>query len=246
MTDYDSNPSAYLRQSVAQNPYRAVEWPLFLDTVGDVQGARVLDVACGDGRVSWVLAHAGAGEVIGVDKSAEMVARARAQNRPDAADAFPETIQYREVSATDRHFTLAPPADVVTAMYLFHYAETASELFAMTDFVSRNLKAGGRFITYTISPDYDFTNAPPDMETRIGFQYRIVDPPAYSLVIGDFAVPIWQWSKALHEEALRAAGLTDIAWHALTLSPQHADLASDIAWYLENPSCVVLSARKPD
>lgn len=206
----------------------------------------MLDVACGDGRVSRVLAHAGAHQVIGVDVSAEMIARAAVQNEPGAADAFPDTIEYRKVSATDRHFTIDPAADLVTAMYLFHYARSVDQLFDMANFVSRNLKVGGRFVTYTINPDYDFTDAPTDMEARIGFHYRIVDPPAHTLVIGGFEVPIWQWTKAQHEEALHAAGLTEIAWHPLALPRTQGHPASELGWYLANPSCIVLSARKPD
>ena len=244
MSSYDKNPSLYLKQSVAQGSYRALEWPVFLDTIGDVAGARILDVACGDGRLSRILAHAGASEVIGVDVSSEMIARASSANAPGAGDAFPDRIRYRVANAVDGDFTLDEPADLVTAMYLFHYAADPGELFAMARFIGRSLKAGGRFVTYTINPDYDFTDAPADMETRIGFRYRIVDPPAYALVIGDFEVPIWQWSKVLHEEALATAGLTDVAWHRLRLPATHADLAAELSWYIDNPSCIVLSARK--
>ena len=41
-------------------------------------GRRVLDIACGEGYGSWLLADAGAGEVVGVDISAEAIAKARA------------------------------------------------------------------------------------------------------------------------------------------------------------------------
>lgn len=41
-------------------------------------GRRVLDIACGEGYGSWLLADAGASEVVGVDISAEAIAKARA------------------------------------------------------------------------------------------------------------------------------------------------------------------------
>jgi len=45
------------------------------DVLGDVAGQRVLDVACGHGRISRGLAHKGA-TVVGVDLSAAMLAKA--------------------------------------------------------------------------------------------------------------------------------------------------------------------------
>jgi len=244
MADYDRNPSPYLRQAMAEGPYRLLEWTVFLEVLGPVAGRRVLDLACGDGRLSRVLAHGGAQEVIGLDVSEEMLDRARAQNAPGQPEAFAGNVSYHQASAADETFQLTPPADLVTAMYLFHYARNVEELTAMARLIGRNLKQGGRFVTYTINPEYDFTNAPEDMEARIGFRYRVVDPPAHALTIGDFDVPIWQWSKGQHEAALTEGGLADIRWHPLKLPPERTDLQNDWAWYLDNPSCIVLSAKK--
>jgi 2-polyprenyl-3-methyl-5-hydroxy-6-metoxy-1,4-benzoquinol methylase len=76
---------------------------IIVDGVGGLlpttlRGARVLDVACGHGRASRGLARRGA-EVVGVDLSAELIAKARARDDSDllgivyrAADAAqPET-----------------------------------------------------------------------------------------------------------------------------------------------------------
>lgn len=245
MLGYDDNPSPYLRLSVADHPYRLLEWTTFLRTLGSVEGQSVIDLACGDGRVSRVLAHNGARHVVGVDISRTMIQRAEEQNRPGNPEAFPDTIEYRLASVSDEAFQLADPADVAAAMYLFHYAESVDELGRMGRFIARNLRPGGRFVGYTINPDYDFRRQPADMEDSVGFRYRIVAPPAYALQIGQFSLPIWQWSRAEHETALLAAGLTDVVWHALTLPAERADLADRFAWYLQNPSLIVISARKP-
>ncbi|WP_305986256.1 trans-aconitate 2-methyltransferase [Roseibium sp. MMSF_3544] len=245
MADYDRNPSPYLQQSVSDNPYRLLEWTVFMDVLGPVTGKRVLDLACGDGRLTRILAHGGAAEVLGLDISEEMLDRARAQNAEGEAEAFPDKVTYAEVSAADATFELTPPVDIVTAMYLFHYAQSVDELDRMGEMIGRNLGPGGRFVTYTINPDYDFSSAPDDMEARIGFKYRIIDPPAHALVIKDFEVPIWQWSRTRHEKALRKGGLTDIRWHPLRFPPEQRHHVVGWAWYLDNPSCIVLSAAKP-
>ncbi|MET1414471.1 class I SAM-dependent methyltransferase [Roseibium sp. HPY-6] len=244
MAGYDKNPSPYLQQSVAENPYRLLEWTVFLNELGSVKGKRVLDLACGDGRLTRVLAHGGAAEVLGLDVSEEMLDRAKEQNAVGQPEAFADRITYAHISAADDMFEMTPPADMVTAMYLFHYAQSVDELNRMCGLIGRNLAPGGRFVTYTINPDYDFTSAPDDMEARIGFRYRTIDPPAHALVINDFEVPIWQWSRLQHEQALELAGLSNICWHPLRFPPDQRHHVVGWAWYLDNPSCVVLSAEK--
>ncbi|MES0879815.1 class I SAM-dependent methyltransferase [Roseibium sp. SCP14] len=246
MADYDKNPSPYLQQAFSDNPYRLLELTVFMEVLGDVSGKRVLDLACGDGRLTRIMAHGGAAEVLGLDVSTEMLGRAKEQNAPGEPEAFPDNVTYGEISATDDMFQWVEPADVVTAMYLFHYARSIEELHQMGRFIGRNLAKGGRFVTYTINPDYEFTNAPEDMEARIGFRYGIIDPPAYTLVIKDFEVPIWQWSREEHEDALKEGGLANIEWHPLKFPPEKQDLNEDWAWYLDNSSCIVLSAEKTE
>lgn len=244
MADYDRNPSPYLQQAFSDNPYRLLEWTVFMEELGSVADKRVLDLACGDGRLTRILAHGRARNVLGLDVSAEMLERATQQNASGQQESFPDVISYDRMSAADEAFTWKPPADLITAMYLFHYASSTDELNRMGRFIGRNLLPGGRFVTYTINPDYDFTDAPEDMEDRIGFRYGVVEPPAYTLQIKDFEVPIWQWSRQEHEKALEGAGLSNIKWHSLAFPKEHQDLNRDWQWYLDNPSCIVLSAEK--
>ena len=106
MADYDRNPAPYLRQSVADNPYRLLEWTEFLEVLGPVRAKRVLDLACGNGRLTRVLAHGGAAEVLGLDVSAEMLERARERNAEGQSEAFPDRVTYAEVDAADETFQM--------------------------------------------------------------------------------------------------------------------------------------------
>lgn len=54
-----------------------------LELLGDVGSLRVLDLACGEGRLSRELAHRGAA-VVGVDLSQRLLARARSRDDEDA------------------------------------------------------------------------------------------------------------------------------------------------------------------
>ncbi len=245
MTDYDKHGDIYSRWSIKETPYSVLEWHMFLKVLGPVTGLRVLDVACGDGRLSRGLMDLGAKSVLGTDISEDMIAAAIEKNQPDSGPHF-EDLDYLVVDARNPAFTLSEPVDLVTAMYLFHYATSASDLEAMCRFVGRNLLPGGRFVCYTLNPDYDFERQDPRMEEMFGFRYEPVSPPEYHLVIGDFEASMWHWSRDVHEAGLLAAGFEQIQWHPLALPEDRQDLAPSLQWYLDNPSLIVLSAHKPD
>lgn len=243
MTDYDHKTSRYQKWSKTDSVYSHIEWYVFLDILGDVTSKRFLDVACGEGRLSRALMDMGAKSVVGTDISAEMINRAQQQNLPDS-DEYWKNLTFEVQDACNDSFSLPSPVDLATAMYLFHYAETEENLAQMCNFLSRNLKPGGRFLTYTINPDFNFENQYPDMEKIFGFRYEINEAQSYHLVIGDFKARMWQWSRAAHERCLKHAGFTNIMWHPLCLAPEDAELEPSIEWYLENPSCIVISAEK--
>jgi 2-polyprenyl-3-methyl-5-hydroxy-6-metoxy-1,4-benzoquinol methylase len=56
-----------------------------LGQTADFTGARVLEVGCGDGRLTWLYA-ARADSVLGIDPDEEQIALARSATPPDLAD----------------------------------------------------------------------------------------------------------------------------------------------------------------
>ena len=244
MQDYDNNTDSYLSWSETDSLYSLLEWNVFLSTIGPVSGLDVLDVACGGGRLSRKLMERGARSVVGIDISAEMLGRAQRANDPAGPGPHFHNLRYEQISACDETFTLEQPVDLVTALYLFHYAPSEQDLGRMCQFIGRNLQPNGRFVTYGINPDYDFANQFPGMEDAFGFRYRIVEPPEYALIMGDFEARMWCWSRRAHEDELARAGFVDVRWHPLELPAEHGHLAPSIQWYLDNPSCIVLEAVK--
>ncbi|MEM7735454.1 MAG: methyltransferase domain-containing protein, partial [Deinococcota bacterium] len=60
------------------NPNNALERPVFLDLLGDVNGLDILDLGCGDGAFGVDAFNLGAHSYIGLDASAKMIQQAQA------------------------------------------------------------------------------------------------------------------------------------------------------------------------
>ncbi|MEO1090135.1 MAG: class I SAM-dependent methyltransferase [Pseudomonadota bacterium] len=251
MPEYDEFAEAYEHWSVTASPYGVVETHTFFEVLGSVRGLDVLDLACGAGRTSRMLMERGAASVLGVDVSPEMVRRATERNAVQPGTAPPgshrhwPTLRFTLVDATDGDFQLEPQVDVVTAMYLFHYASSVDDLEKMARLITRNLKPGGRFVTYTLSPDYDFGRSDPRLLQGCGFEYTPVGNQHCQLVIGGDRVNCWQWSRAQHEDALGGAGLVDVRWHPLDVPADASEVRDVLGFYLADPSCILLSGAKP-
>src|SRR6476660_3704332 len=82
----------------AHNPLMQAEERAMLALLpGDLSGARILDAGCGSGRYLLHARRRGAQQLLGVDLSAEMLARARAELRI-------ENEKLRMVHETTDHF----------------------------------------------------------------------------------------------------------------------------------------------
>jgi trans-aconitate methyltransferase len=94
-------------------------------------GERIVDVGCGTGALTAQIAAAGA-EIVGIDASETMVARAR--------DLYP---QLRFEVAKGEEFTLQYPVDAVFSNAALHWMSPPE---AVATSVARALKPGGRFV----------------------------------------------------------------------------------------------------
>ena len=94
-------------------------------------GERILDVGCGSGHLTKLIADAGA-EVIGLDSSPEMIATAK--------QAYP-TINFLVANASD--FSFDEPFDAVFSNAALHWVERAE---AAVVCMACALEPGGRFV----------------------------------------------------------------------------------------------------
>lgn len=244
--EYDEHARDYDDWSVADTPYRAIESFTFMDVVDSVEGLSIFELGCGEGRTARRYIELGARSVLGTDISPEMVRRATAKNTTDDGTPLHRALHYQVLDARDETFVLSQPADLVTAMYLLHYASSESELTRMCRLIARNLKPGGRFVTYGANPDYDHSRPDPRIKEQFGADSYVVEGNRCELAIGELRVDFWKWSREIHEACLRDAGLGEIHWHPLELHPDDHETRAAVGWYLEDPPCTVLSAQKPN
>ncbi len=240
---YDAIAEGY--QRTKESPLRRhIEAWSFDAMLPDLDGLRVLDLACGDGFYTRRIRKAGAAQVIGIDVSAEMIRLAA-----ELETAQPLGIEYRCASA------LSLPEqgefDLVSAAYLLHYASNVDELSAMCGQVARQLAPGGWFVAINENPDqtpeqyagysqYGFNKSGP-MPREEG------SPIHYSMISGRQLIRFdaYYYGRETYERVLRAAGFKDIEWLPLTLSPAGIAELGDEYWqeYLANPPVTGLRCR---
>ncbi|KQQ32687.1 hypothetical protein ASF61_14195 [Duganella sp. Leaf126] len=113
-------------------------------------GMRVLDLACGAGRLSFPLARLGA-RVDGLELSADMLALAALHGAQDHAD-IADRVRFMQGDMTQ--FALDQQYDLIilgiTSISLLRSAPLRAGLYAC---VARHLAPGGRFVFDTIDPD---------------------------------------------------------------------------------------------
>ncbi|HEY4143636.1 class I SAM-dependent methyltransferase [Pinirhizobacter sp.] len=188
---------------------RPIEVRTYMGLLGDMAGLAVLDLACGHGDFSRRIHKLGARKVTGVDISPEMIRLARAQSLLDGDDILFEVGDARGMPELGQF-------DVVSAAWLFNYAEDPDQLTAMFRSVARNLKPGGRLVAYTVNPTFDlakgnFTaygvHVMDQTDLEGGARHRghfMTDPPS--------PFTFHRWSAQAYATAAAAAGLSPPVW----------------------------------
>lgn len=141
---YDRLSGTY--EAYEDDPYCAhMEFPAMTDLIPTVEGKRVLDAGCGRGRYAAWLRERGA-TVVGVDKSSEMVDRAR-ERIGGRADIRRADIGTSLEFADDSEF------DGVVSGLSLHYVEEWRPTFAE---FARILRPGGFLVFSTHHPVDDY------------------------------------------------------------------------------------------
>jgi SAM-dependent methyltransferase len=114
--------------------------PQVLQELAPLAGLHVLDLGCGEGYVSRLVAQAGARSVFGIDISSEMIGRAR-----QAAVHAPCPMSFESGNAASFQNYPRATFDRVIAVFMVSYLSCA-EMTAVFRSVRSRLAPGGRFV----------------------------------------------------------------------------------------------------
>ncbi|MEU5000500.1 class I SAM-dependent methyltransferase [Streptomyces sp. NPDC021622] len=205
---YDAIGTRY-EESKTTAAFSAADTFTLLDALaelGGVENRRVLDVACGYGHNSRLLAQAGAQKVVGVDISPQMVHLAREKEISD-----PLGIEYHVADAA--HLPDLGVFDLATAVYLFNYAPSRFVLAAMFRAIRARLGPSGRLLAIVPNP------APFPERNWEPFGSRIIErrpgreaPQLRVEFLTDPPTPFtyYEWQLTDVEQAAAQAGFTHI------------------------------------
>ena len=243
-TQYDQIADLYAAISDATILIRAhVEQPTILKVLGSIAGRSILDVACGTGMYSRLLKQRGAARVVAVDIAPEMIAVAQRLEERTPLGVEYLTYDVAEMPALGSF-------DVVTAVYLLHYAQSKEHLGRMCRGIYQNLKPGGRFVTVVANPEF---NPAGPHHAKYGFMInQHVDAKEGSTAALVFLVepPVMihytYWTRATYEGALAEAGFQTIVWESLQPSPEADAQFGREFWedYLRNPPSHLIHCEK--
>ena len=139
-----------------------------------IRGARVLDLACGNGHHSRACIGWGASSVVGVDISSTMIDVAR---RSTTA----EKIEFEIADCTKPKKYRGGEYDLVFAGWLLNYAPSGKDMANMFRNVALNLKDGGRFVVRTSRQNHALSDYPIKFETQGGSSDSCVTPLIYAI-----------------------------------------------------------------
>ncbi|MBW8909572.1 class I SAM-dependent methyltransferase [Mesorhizobium sp. RCC_202] len=215
----------------------APEWPALRAMLPDVSGLSIIDLGCGFGWFCrWARAH-GARQVLGLDLSEKMLARARAEST-DAAITY-ERADLDELSLPKACFDLA------YSSLALHYVSDAARLFAT---VHQALVPGGTFVFSTEHPIY---MAPTQPGWSIDTAGRKTWPVDRYLVEGPRSTDWFAKGVVKHHRTLGTtlnllieAGF--VIGHVEEFCPTKAQIAArpELAEELERPMFLLVQARR--
>ncbi|MBS0635591.1 MAG: class I SAM-dependent methyltransferase [Verrucomicrobia bacterium] len=219
------------------HPQNRLPYAAWMKAVGNVEGLEVLDLACGSGYSSRLLAQQGA-KVTGIDVSPEMIALARQRS---------QNICYHVMDCA-KAFTMGRTYDMVTAAFLFNYAATYESLVQMMKNAALHLEKGKRLVALTVPPDPIVTRQPNASHSSHWLDEPYKDGSRFRLTIYDLegtevcGFDNVHWSQDTYERALREVGFNDIEWIRLHATDELKQFNNWQALEQHNCSIVIVAS----
>jgi toxoflavin synthase len=244
-THYDKIADKY--HTVKGNPIKkySEEYTVFYH-LGSVQDKTILDLGCGDGHYSKIFVTQGAREIVGVDFSPEMIARA--QESQEEATKSMLTYMVGDASQLD----LGRTFDLVVAVYILQYSHNEDMLRRMCQTAYQHTSEGGRFLTVTGNPN--ITDEHLQVQKAYGAD---IEPTAFTdasvihnkiSVSKDFSVEFdnYHWTQSTIDRLLKEAGFKEVKWHTMMVDPTSVQELGGDFWepYQKYPAIITIECTK--
>ena len=145
---YDQHASRWQRREPSSLSDFTGRPPVF-DLCGDVRGLDIVDLGCGEGYCTRELAARGAGSLVGIELSQEMVDIAEIQEKE-----LGQGIRYRQGDVTALEDAEAS-FDLAVGVFVYNYLDTTQMLASFRE-VHRVLRPGGAFVFSVPHPAFSF------------------------------------------------------------------------------------------
>lgn len=220
---YDLNSAEYVKATESDPAKRYLQYPESLRLVGDVCDKDVLDMGCGNGMFTRMMASSGA-RVVAYDTSVEQIKSAIEKEKEESlgieyfvADKAPSNIEKK--------------FDLVSAIMVLPCASGHEQLKEMFVGASECLRERGKFVCLTLNPEFQ----------RFGqrvcgrvFKKRDANTIDIDFVNDDgsigFSIVDTYFSKEDVENAAKAAGFSKVSWEKLHILPEGVKEKGEEYW----------------
>ena len=213
------------------DPKAAMEWPALREELGDVTGARVLDLGCGDAAVAtWLMAR-GAASYLGVDASSAML-----------ASAVPPPGAQVRLGAIESFDADAGSADLVLSRLALHYVDDVAAVLVRA---RRWLAPGGRLLVSVVHPVVTSHDARPGTDTPrtswVVDDYFVTGPRPQRWLGGE--VTFFHRTVEQYVTALTGAGFALTALRECAPDPDAVDDPAELGRRRRIPLFLLLAAQ---
>lgn len=222
---YDNFSTVYASIAADDPAKKFIQYPGALRLLGDITGHNILDIGCGNGTFTRMLASHGA-RVTGYDPSEKQIEKAReAENKDETG------IQYfvgeRPDISADYQFDKA-----VSVMALM-YAADLENLCEMFSYIKDKMKASGLFCAVIFNPDYNHFGAKAynrrfskQQNSKIQVEFfNEQGQICMSSMHSDFLISDYEY-------AADKAGFKNIEWVNLEVTPEGKEAMGEQFWEL--------------
>jgi len=199
---------------IKDDPFRrALHFPAVEEALGDLNKKRILDIGCGDGLFSRLLAERGAA-VVGYDRARQKIAEAQARVAAPG-------LEFTFVVATPHTFSHDGTFDAATSVMVLHYATSPEELAVFFRSASRHLGPGGQFISVVINPLFSAFGEDFVVRRFARLEGNIMRTEFLDRTSGrvEMTMEAAQYTSEEFERAAISGGMKPVAWKKLFATP---------------------------